>query len=274
MGTRKVSMIAGSWPSEATGPDLSNPDLDNLDDLDDLDGYDAASWDEEGTDKVLDAADVKNIQLGLEYAKKASRDFGWKTVWLVTNTKDDLSEHWNPNLSGAQGMSTIKAVRDGTAVRIDSLTLQHTTFAGLLRSQIGQSILAVHPTQELLDRIDAMLGDSAVTVVPGVKNIDKWIETWGPVDLTTGERRPHLEITDPHVLEAVTNIVTLKTGVSHAQDKQYAQRLFAKLRRNKRNVDPREIRAYVTRETGWGVIRAEQLAKIAAGRKGAAKSAS
>jgi hypothetical protein len=222
------------------------------------------SWEPDGFTPERQAEDIRRVQLGLAAALQLAETNDWNTVWVVTITADDLRLSRTINAAFGEGMvQSLLANRPSTLQR---KSIRHATLR-TLANQVRGAVLALYPNQKLLDQLDALYTPNAVVVVPYVNDIQLWIDTWGPTDLITKERRPHLQITDPEVFTAVTDMVTHMRAVSHASDKKSAQQVFAKLRRRKRNVDPREIRAYVTRETGWGVIQADDLAKIAAGRK-------
>jgi hypothetical protein len=226
--------------------------------------YIVGTWEPGGYSPERDAADVEQIKTGMAYALHVAETNDWNTVWVVTITADDL--RLSRTINAAFGEEKVRSLLADRPITLLGKSIRHATL-GTLANQVRGAVLALYPNQNLLDQLDALYVPNAVVVVPYVNDIQLWIDTWGPKDLVTGERLPHLEITDPEVLEAVTSMVTHMRSVSHPSDKKSAGQTFSKLRKRKRNVDPREIRAYVTRETGWGVLQADDLAKIAAGRK-------
>jgi hypothetical protein len=135
-----------------------------------------------GDSEELIAEDLVRLQRGLEWAQSIASKFGWNHVWLVTHTRDDLSERVNPELVKALGTPSAKRLQRGAPVPTGSLIMKNETFAGLLRGTIGESILAIYPRPELLDRIDAQRMDNVVTVVPSIDNLGAWIEKWKPRD--------------------------------------------------------------------------------------------
>lgn len=208
-------------------------------------------------------SDIASVRLGLQYARGLAEDAKWRTVWLVTNTADNLRGR---TITAALGAQDVQSLRAGREVRLGALSFQHGTMNTIGNRGVGESILAVHPSPATLDRLDGLMNTHSLVVVPGPMDIGDWIGTWGPFDVTTATRRPRLEIGDPEVLAEVETIVSHYTGLGHRDDERRVRATFQRLRRRGRNVDPKAIRAYVVRETGWGAVQADELAKIAAGR--------
>lgn len=204
--------------------------------------------------------------LGFRVAKLLAKDHR-NTVWLITNDKRELE--LGSDLRGLLGDGAAKSLaRDGYVSVGDGIQLRHTTPRSKTGSPSGV-VLYFRPTQETLESQYLNFNVGAEVVVPGhLSDVQPWIDTWGPRQLfAKGDpvQLDPLEITDPDVRDAVDQSLSL-SGVSHASDVERARKLFAALRRRKKELDLAAIRAHALRTTGHGVPAADRLINIAKGR--------
>jgi hypothetical protein len=128
-------------------------------------------------------------------------------------------------------------------------------------------ILALHPTADLLNRLDQLHEEHAVIVIPwSGDHIAKWAETWGAINLETMEPVERPMIDDPVVREALNDFV----NKSHQGDLKYstdlaaAREMFKRLKKDGHRFTAKAIRSFVITESYRGVEVAEKIAKAAA----------
>src|SRR4051794_4327971 len=87
------------------------------------------------------ADDLRRIERGLQWAEAAASEFGWGHIWLITHTRDDLTDRMNPELVTALGSSNAKTLHRGKLISWGSLTMKNETLEGLRQGPIDGSIL-------------------------------------------------------------------------------------------------------------------------------------
>jgi hypothetical protein len=127
-------------------------------------------------------------------------------------------------------------------------------------------IIAVYPTQRMLDQIDSARNAAAVIVVAWIMDdVREWRRTWNPHVLGEAPTAPEVLIENPVVEEALkmlTSTVNLSTGLTHPSDKEAAVQLFRQLYKKRELYDPNSIRAWALRN-GWAPKGADQLRDVA-----------
>lgn len=137
---------------------------------------------------------------------------------------------------------------------------------------MNRPMLAVHPTRDLLDKLDNIPNISQMTVIPWLgKEIQDWIELHGAVilqpDAVFGEnnKRASSDL-DPIVaaaLEDYSKRVDFKQNVWENDVKFGSIALFRILIGNGIDYDPEAIREYLLTKLKWKPLAADQTARVA-----------
>jgi hypothetical protein len=210
-------------------------------------------------------ADFRRFQLGLTAARILSSQHGWRTVWLIGETAKDVNFQ---DVAGTFTPQQINALRKGQPISLDSSTaVRFTTRRTMDGDRARHVILALHPTADLLKRLDQLHEEHAIIVIPwSGDHITEWAETWGAINLETMEPIERPIIDDPVVLEALNDFV----NKSHQGDLKYSsdlaavREMFKRLKKDGHRFKAKAIRSFVITESYRGVEVAEKIAKAAA----------
>ena len=126
-------------------------------------------------------ADIENIRESLASAIDLDKQTSSDTVWFVTNTDQDL----DIVLTYAEvlGDETIEAMQTEDGASVDGIRLRHVLAADLETRNVSGAILALYPTQETLDRLDALRQPHGVVVVPYMDHPGSWNDKWSAVPI-------------------------------------------------------------------------------------------
>ncbi len=130
------------------------------------------------------------------------------------------------------------------------------------------AVLALYATKDLLDKIDNLRGVTDVLLIPWIKDdLSEWVPRWQAIDIETEQRAAGIQLS-PEVKEKIDNlhaVVNVSTGLSHPSDRDYAIKLFKKMKEERISFNPGEIRNYLISEKKWNSTNADHVFEIADG---------
>jgi hypothetical protein len=210
-------------------------------------------------------AGLRRFQLALNAARMLSNRFGWPTAWLVGEAAKDLSFQ---DVTGTFTQQEINALRKGQPIYLDSsTTLRFATRRTMNAARACYVILAIHPTEELLNQLDELHEEHAVIVIPWHgDHITEWAETWGAINLESeGEKFERPLIEDPVVLDQLNDLVNVSYygGLTYPTDLTLFREMFKRLKKEGHRFTAKSIRSFVITESYRGVEVTEKIAKAA-----------
>lgn len=200
--------------------------------------------------------------------------------WLIELNNQDANKSSAllavPQISNLKG--EISAVLGDPTVKIltksEKITFNSTVQISLLteRKDIYSwdgPILAIHPTKELLDKIDGLNGVTDVLVIPWTfDEVQYWIDAWSATELGAAPKKiPSKIVLNPLVevaLESLTIRVNLSTGITHPSDRSATIGLFRILNNAGISYNPDKIRAWLVSQQRWTPKGADDVKKVAA----------
>jgi hypothetical protein len=210
--------------------------------------------------------DVEAVRLGFKWLAKAAARSGATEAILAIPTKQNL---WGTVFTEALGEPAAKALNAGRPVSLKTgVALKLVTHRMSLYPQAPTPVVCVYTSKAFLDKVDATHNVSEMCVVPWIMDeVQPWIETWAPVELS-GKAPPPPPLPSLHpVLEqallSLTGRVNLETGVSHPSDRSAATEMFRLLRKHRIPFDPEEVHRWLVAEGGWRPRHADHVKKIA-----------
>jgi hypothetical protein len=225
--------------------------------------YIAGTFAAGGPDEAV--ADLGRFQLALKFARVLSGRHGWRTVWLVGETARDLNFQ---DVAGEFTPRQISTLRKGQPISLDSSTaLRFTTRRTMDGDRARHVMLALHPTADLLKRLDQLHEEHVVIVVPwSGDHITEWAETWGAINLETMESVERPMIDDPVVREQLNDLVNVTNhgGLTYPSDLPIIRETFKRLKKEGRRFTTDAVRSFVIVESYRGVDVANKIAKAAA----------
>ncbi len=188
---------------------------------------------------------------------------------IVTISPDNLDA-----LSSCLNPEQIRRLKEDADVElVASLKLSARTERSLGQSWDGP-VLVIHPSQGLLDKVDNLKMVTKVLVVPWVKSdAATWIERWQPASIdgvpssekpqpnavSDGEHEKILEV----ALGALTEAVTISTGLTDPSDRAKAIDLFNLLTSGQITYDPEQVRNILITKHEWPSHHADEVKVVA-----------
>lgn len=130
------------------------------------------------------------------------------------------------------------------------------------------AVLAIHATKGLLDKIDNLHGTTDILLVPWIEDdLAEWVPRWQAIDIETDQKAGGIEL-PKDVKENIDNlnaVVNVSTGLSHPSDRDYAIKLFKRMKSDGIPFNPDEIKNYLIAEKKWHSDNANQVFQIADG---------
>jgi hypothetical protein len=204
------------------------------------------------------------VRAGFEALIKVTGELKAQKAWLVCDSKQNLEGH----IKNSIGEAAAKALQKGRCVTLPTKCLL-SFYAERTLPLNGENcpILACFPSAKLLDKLDALLGVTALIVLPwSLDEIRPWLAAHGAKDILGGADVVPVTVSNPVVAEALKSIllhINLNTGVGHPSDKHAVIEAFRILKRGGEAVDPDEVRAWLVQE-GMEPRHANTIAEIAA----------
>jgi|GEM_PF-926915 hypothetical protein len=202
------------------------------------------------------------VRQAIAWLQKGGERFGWRSALLAVPGKRNL----DGAVESTIGSRAVKELSSTKQTRIRGLTL-HLMTELINASIVSAPVVAVFPTVQLLDKVDALHGPSDVLVVPWtMEEVTSWIQTWSARELGAEEEVPLPSFSNPTVqvaLEALTQHINLSTGLAHASDRASAVEMFSILKRSGEAFSPDEVRSWLVRQLGWHPRHANDAADMA-----------
>jgi hypothetical protein len=208
-------------------------------------------------------ADADRVELALKFAEALARQQGWKTVWFVTDTTQGLH---SADISAVLPPQQIKALSAKRPISRDGVTeMRHVTKA-TMGSRMQGAIVALHPSEQLLNQLDEHHEDHALIVVPWTgEHYQLWAETWGAMNLETGEFFSRPLIDDADVREQLNDLVNESDhgSLKYPSDLSMFREMFKRLEKEGHRFNVSAVRSFVIVDSYRGVEVAEKIAKAA-----------
>mgnify|MGYP003601120368 FL=1 len=128
------------------------------------------------------------------------------------------------------------------------------------------TLLATYLSEEDMSIIDALRTVQAVVYLPWHEEEGKkWLACWSPVIWGNSSWiiKPLTFTQDiEEALSRLTKVINLSTGLAHPSDKEFAKRMFLKLKNEGHQVEPEDVKFWAIKN-GWQVRHAKELEKLA-----------
>jgi hypothetical protein len=209
--------------------------------------------------------DVERMELALGFAEKLSRQQGWKTVWLISDTAGGLGY---AELRAALSPQHIKALKAKRPISRDGATeLRHATKATMHGPGVRNAIVALRPSAQLLNLLDEHREGHVLIVVPWEgDHFPVWAETWGAMNLVDQQYFERPMIDDKAVRDALNDLVNVSVhgGLTYPSDLPMFRTLFKRLKQEGHRFTTSSVRSFVIVESNRGVAVADKIARAAA----------
>lgn len=127
-------------------------------------------------------------------------------------------------------------------------------------------VLATYLSEKDMSIIDALRTAQAVVYLPWHEEEGKkWLACWSPVIWGNSSWIIKPLTFTPDIEEALsrlTKVINLSTGLAHPSDKEFAKRMFLKLKSEGHSVEPENVKFWAI-QNGWQARHAEELEKLA-----------
>ena len=128
------------------------------------------------------------------------------------------------------------------------------------------TLLATYLSEEDMSIIDALRTVQAVVYLPWHEEEGKkWLACWNPVIWGNSSWiiKPLTFTQDiEEALSRLTKVINLSTGLAHPSDKEFAKRMFLKLKNEGHQVEPEDVKFWAIKN-GWQARHAKELEKLA-----------
>lgn len=200
----------------------------------------------------------------MQYAcRLAENNAAIKRVVLLAATKNSVD--W---IERAFDSKTVKQLFDGMTFKNCKPIFKLETIKTYKGNTAPQDVVI---TIALDDKdilpLDDLYSTIAVIVVPWQKKyIQKYIDTWNPIDIRTGASSEE-PIKEPScivkvALEELTNSINMGTGISNPLDNRRAKTMVLTLHKYEQELDGSLISSYLIRELGWDSRPASEIEKL------------
>lgn len=217
--------------------------------------------DTEGIDKLA-------IAKGLKFLQKICIKSNPTYSWLVILTKDKLKSKASIIVDVLTERIANALLKD-TPIKLEpsDTYLKLATERTIESENVAGPVLVIHPTKELLDKLDDLWDVTDIIVIPWRRDeIQQWINTWNAQDIERTENTTKSSIISNPVVEkalvSLCSIINVSTGIMHLSDKDRTIDLFDLLKEENEPYDCHEIRSYLIKNN-WFTEHADGLVKIA-----------
>lgn len=206
----------------------------------------------------------KALEKGFTWLISTMRSKGKQEALLVVNGLGNLDGVVNDVL----GSEVVKVLKKNKTIQFDGNGKIILATDRDFPHHFAGPVLALYPTKELLDKIDALPSVEDIFVVPWIKvDIERWIGAWAPVEYESQEKmgKEHSPSFDPILTVALNDLsrsVNLSTGISHPSDRAKTIQLFQILVSNGVRYNPTEVRAWLVSQGGWKPKDANEVEEI------------
>ncbi|PZV37067.1 hypothetical protein B5V02_18550 [Mesorhizobium kowhaii] len=183
-------------------------------------------------------------------------------IVLLTHTKYQINRTSLENFLG----SAARSLRAGNGVPLSTGgNLRHATLQTVRNSARGTVVIAYYANEELVEKIDSLIGILGVVAVPELEGeIDNWIARWTPTVHGQAPAAPAQLIADPVVEKALTALsswINRANGVLNPRDKEHADETLRILRAKGHLFEPEKIKSWAIKN-GWQLGAADELARL------------
>ena len=210
----------------------------------------------------VEGSNEEAVRLAFAWLQQAAQSHAQAPVaLLVVPIKDTLKRSFAATvLTEAQ----VRALQKGQRIAIVGGELELATERKMPYSASGP-VLALYPTQKILDGIDDMHGVTEVLVVPWLRrHVEAWVNTWQAEEIT-GKGRGQPPSLHPMLVEALDTLASLvNVSTPNTSDERMAVEVFTLLRGEGVPYDPTEVRAWLMSKHGFPPRSADIMTKKAA----------
>jgi hypothetical protein len=213
----------------------------------------------------LDSHDPESWQYALAYVDQIGKARGQHgDVILLVHTRCQIN---GSRLSGHMGSGHAKALNAGKSMKLPfGGSLRLATLKTLGHVLKGTIIIAFFTDEKMLGAVDDRRGLAGVVVVPDfTDSADEWASRWSPV--VHGQSQPVAQpLIDDRIVEAVldclTRMINLSTGLSNPRDKDAANEILRILEYKGHVIDLVKLRSWAI-QNGWRSGDAHDLSQLA-----------
>jgi hypothetical protein len=209
----------------------------------------------------LEGSDTQIFHKGLHWLFENSKLTGG---WVAVNNIRNLE-----NISGFPGLDRLSILAKDkyrNNATIDGVTIYVITKYSVPHNGINRALLAIHPTKDYLDKLDAIPNISKMMVIPFIaKEVDEWSKCNDAVDYDSMMALDNEIIVDEVVavaLKHLTNSINLTKNISIGQERYAIIDTFSILILNGYDLSPDAVKKWLQLKCGWGPISAKQAAEI------------
>jgi len=166
------------------------------------------------------------------------------------------------------GRAFVRDLIDRGTTSLDGHEVVLVTHHRMLHRPVATRMLALFPSKDFLDELDAIPLVSELLVVPWIPDdIRDWTAARNPAPLGQSQQaRSPLHLGDPVVEVAIRNLdssINRANGLVGGRDREIAVQIFRILRREGLPYNPDEVKAFLISECGWDAPLAERAKVIA-----------
>lgn len=147
------------------------------------DSYIVGSWTNGGPEH--DKKDIERITAGIASLPAMADELGTTSLWIVTNTRQDITrvETVGAAINSFFGTGAAQRLERGDTVTYDKYTLRQSTTRNLPSDRVSGAVAAIFPSKGTLDTIDRLYGRTSVIVIEHMDDAKAWKKKWNPIDL-------------------------------------------------------------------------------------------
>jgi hypothetical protein len=199
------------------------------------------------------------------FENSKSNGSGWIAVNYINNI-ENISKY--PGLNELGILSKNKFIDSAIiqGVRVYLITKYNVPKDGM-----NKPLLAIHPTKELLNRLDIVPNIPKMMVVAWIaKEVDEWAWRNNAVDydsivssIAATNAKPGIDKVVAVALKHLTNSIKLTKNMSISTERDAIISTFFILVKNGYDLHPDAITNWLVSKCGWGPVAAKQAAEIA-----------
>jgi hypothetical protein len=215
----------------------------------------------------IDCHDLSALQTALAYAQEigAKAQPPATEYILLTHTKAQLKQ---TSLGNHIGSANAKALLANQSIGVaGGGHLRHATLQTLRSSTRQAVIIAYFADDNMMEKIDGLVGVIGVVVVPEFSGyVENWSARWTPIVHGQQPTPPVKLLSDTVVekaLQGLSSRINLSNAVLNTRDKEHANETLRILRAKGHTLEADKIKSWAI-QNSWQPKAADELAKLAA----------
>ncbi len=205
-------------------------------------------------------ATFENIKLGLAWLISCALKTSAKIGLLAVPAKTTFD-----NLEKFLGKQFVSAIKKNNSISLHGVTIELLT-EKIPKYTYSGPILALYPTQNLLNILDALEGEKDILVLPWLfAKIQDWVQTWSANEY--GQTAIVATISLPPLVEKAMQglccMINKSTGITHPSDRSATIHLFVMLHKARVELDLVAIRRWLVAVAKLKPSDADEIQEIA-----------